>query len=859
MSQPDQPSIPANIPKPRNRAPSVAPSVAPAVPPAEPANPAASIPANVPKPRNRAPSVAPTESAATADSMPVPAMAPLPKTRLPEPPKPPQPVAGAEAEPAPETTETAKKGGLVKKLVWLVPLGLMPVGYFGSKLLTAAPAPTGHETEHAHHPTTIDESILDGQFESALKRIRTGHTDLSSDGRAALQFREALCLEALGKPAEAVEAYATLAAAAPDTPRGVAARLGQIRSLRQAGRGADAHRAVAALILRTGRSAQDADLIAEILVAKADLELALVPEPPKPHPFQPTGLAAGPRRPNYEHYLRWAGHLPEEHGHKPTKGDAHGHDAHSHGHGHAAPTKDDHHAAPADKHDHAAPKKADHPTKAPDAHHDHPPANPDHAAPKKDDHARPPEKHDPHAVAFLDDHHAEAKPEPKAPAGHLTLGPGAHLLERPVSGRAVATEVPAAIAEVAAAAGLRVRTDAGVGERLAGRVADVQLHEVWLADVLDALTDPYDVAWKVEAQTLVLSIEQTDSARQRDRVRRTAAMALAAAPEHIWRPGVMIALGNLDFADGKWKAAGEWYARVLADMPNRPAAAQAAYNLGLTHLRTGDRAKAREQFMGVVDRDPGGKWAGLAYWWIGRSHLDADEPAAAIKAFEQAIAAAPTAASGPAAALGTCLANFRQGEYADGLAALKPFKARLREPDLKPTAALLDSYGRYRLAERPKRTGESEDLLYAVMNVSDESLLGPAQTYFLGLACREFAFGPRMRTLFEKAVPEFRGPLAVRMVSHLADDYLEAGDRAKAREWLLVAAAADRGTVGQKARMHLAEMALAMGRPADALGYAREALIDGADKAQALRLMGQAYEGRKDFARAAKCFAGEVP
>jgi tetratricopeptide (TPR) repeat protein len=792
---------------------------------------------------------------ADADSMPVPAMAPLPKTRLPEVPK-------AKAAPADESHGSApaepvatKKGGLAKKLVLLVPLGLMPIGYFGSKLLTAAPAPAGHETAHAHHSITIDESILDGQFESALKRIRTGHTDLSADGRAALRFREALCLEALGQAAEAVEAYAALADATPDTPRGVAARLGQVRSLRQAGRAADAHRAIAALILRTGRSAHDADLLAEILVAKADLELGLVPEPPKPHPFQPTGLAAGPRRPNYEHYLRWAGRLPEEHGHKPAKGDAHGHDAHSHGtadgHGHAAPKKDDHHAAP---------KKTDHPpAKAPDAHHDHPLAKPDHPAPKKDDHGRPPEKHDPHAVAFLDDHHGEAKPEPKTAAAHLTLGPGAHLLERPVTGRAVATEVPAAIAEVAAAAGLRVRTEAGVAERLAGRVADVQLHEVWLADVLDALTDPYDVSWRVEAQTLVLSIEQTDSARQRDRVRRTAAMALAAAPEHVWRPGIMIALGNLDFTEGKWKAAGEWYTRVLTDMPNRPEAAQAAYNLGLMHLRTGDRAKAREQFMGVVDRDPGGKWAGLAYWWIGRSHLDADESAAAIRAFDQSVAAAPTAATGPAAALGTCLAYFRKGEYADGLAALKPFKARLREPDLKPTAALLDSYGRYRLAERPKRTGESEDLLYAVMNAGDESLLGPAQTYILGLACREFAFGPRMRALFEKAVPEFRGPLAVRMVSHLADDYLEAGDRAKAREWLLVAAAADRGAVGRKARMHLAEMALAMGRPVEGLGYAREALADGAEKAQALRLMGQAYEARRDFARAAKCFAGEVP
>src|SRR5262249_9018874 len=156
--------------------------------------------------------------------------------------------------------------------------------------------------------------------------------------------------------------------------------------------------------------------------------------------------------------------------------------------------------------------------------------------------------------------------------------------------------------------------------------------------------------------------------------------------------------------------------------------------------------------------------------------------------------------------------------------------------------------GRYRIAERPKRTGESEDLLYAVVNVGDDSFLGPAQTYILGLACREFAFGPRMQSLFEQAVPEFRGPLAVRMVSHLADYFLEASNPAKAREWLLVAAAADRGTVGQKARLQLAEMALGMGRPVEALGYAREALGDGADKTKALRLMGQAYEGQKDFA-----------
>jgi hypothetical protein len=52
-----------------------------------------------------------------------------------------------------------------------------------------------------------------------------------------------------------------------------------------------------------------------------------------------------------------------------------------------------------------------------------------------------------------------------------------------------------------------------------------------------------------------------------------------------------------------------------------------------------------------------------------------------------------------------CLAHFRQGDHAGGLAALKRFKARFRDSDLKPVAALLDTYGRYRLAERPKRTG----------------------------------------------------------------------------------------------------------------------------------------------------------
>jgi tetratricopeptide (TPR) repeat protein len=152
----------------------------------------------------------------------------------------------------------------------------------------------------------------------------------------------------------------------------------------------------------------------------------------------------------------------------------------------------------------------------------------------------------------------------------------------------------------------------------------------------------------------------------------TAAAALKQACALAWRhpgvPAAQLALANLDRAAGRWQNAGSAYRQLLHDLRHEPAAAAAAYNLGLVELRDGKPAAARKCFTEVIDRDPGGRWAALGWWWVGRTHLDEGAPAAARSAFG---ASRGHPAVAPAAAVAIAASHFAEGNADAAWAALR--------------------------------------------------------------------------------------------------------------------------------------------------------------------------------------------
>lgn len=137
-------------------------------------------------------------------------------------------------------------------------------------------------------------------------------------------------------------------------------------------------------------------------------------------------------------------------------------------------------------------------------------------------------------------------------------------------------------------------------------------------------------------------------------------LALALAPNHPAAAGTRIALGNLELRAGRWREAGQEYARVLAEHSRDAEAIYAAYNHALVQLNAGHQAESRRLFLEVIDRDPRGKWGDLGRCWIGRTHLDERRTKMARRAF-RTIRPVSTGLVQSAARIGICVSYLIDG------------------------------------------------------------------------------------------------------------------------------------------------------------------------------------------------------
>ncbi|WP_020473836.1 tetratricopeptide repeat protein [Zavarzinella formosa] len=787
--------------------------------------------------------------------------------------------------------------------VWFVPLAMMGMGYvIGGFFVKAAPkaANEEHHAEEHHTDPTIDETLAEQRWKDALGKIRTDLKTAAGPENTALRFREGICQEKLGDHLEAGKSYSAVIAAEPNTVRGTAARISWARCQIKLDRLAEARAALYRLVLVSGSDGKTSSpLHADLLATIAHVEYLSGGINPTPYPLNPYLPATTEKIPDLEQLVVWAGPLRLIHA-KKHHASGHGEASHSHDPGHEESTPHDSHASdshdkkPASKHDdHAA---DDHGKKPASKHDDH--AADDHgkkAEPKKDEHAtdphakkaepkkdehskdshdeKPKPKKDEHtddpdtemeiSATTGDDSHGAKPLPPKAPAapakGELRIARGPKPDEWLVTADLLSRGLRNVVETMARELGLAFKLNGNAEELLSGRAANISVSELPSGLMLDALLSPAGLEWTIQDHDLVISPIKESEAAWGTRTKTALNRALTAGPEHPWRIGQIIDLGNLDFLAKNWKGASETFTRALDEGGLRPEAVAANYNLGVTCVHLGLRDKAREQFQNLADRDTAGRWSSLAYWWAGRTHLDVDEPERAVKFFEAAIDTGETGPAVTASALGLAFCHLIRNDYAATLATLRPHKVELKAPDFKLAAAFADALCRFKLAENPRVTGEADELLYAVLNAGEQSAVGPAGIYVLGKTCRELGFGPRMVVMYEQSLETLRGDLAVRMTRELADYQFADGDPAKAVEGYKAVAAISREEPGRHAWVQLARLAVRANHPEDAARYCVEAMRAGAEKSAVLKELGRAYELKKDYKRAAKCFGGEFP
>jgi tetratricopeptide (TPR) repeat protein len=423
------------------------------------------------------------------------------------------------------------------------------------------------------------------------------------------------------------------------------------------------------------------------------------------------------------------------------------------------------------------------------------------------------------------------------------------------------------ISRVAEQLGLKQQWTAEATQTVLGRTTTVLVLEMPVASLLDVLTEPLSLAWRIRDSRLDMVREQdlpaeALTAYRMDRARRSLRAAVVADPDNFLAPTADLELANLESIGGDLKAAADGYDRLLRDFPRSPVLVEANYDLGLVQHRRLKYTEAIAAFYRVVDRAPENELASLAYLKIGRLYLEQDQPRQAIRPLRRALALSAGKPGQGAAAVLLAAAHLMNRNPRGANAVLREAKAAILEEPWRPIATFLDSLARYRIgANRRTSQRDASDLLASLLASQQDSLLGPAGALLRGQAYRELALSEQMATLYERTLRDTRAPVAVEMALFLAEYWSQINRTAAARDLLArVVATGDARWIG-RAQLGLAEIALREKRPEDALKWCR-AMVDqghGTDLAPILEVMGRAYEQLGNYRLAARCYSGEYP
>lgn len=423
------------------------------------------------------------------------------------------------------------------------------------------------------------------------------------------------------------------------------------------------------------------------------------------------------------------------------------------------------------------------------------------------------------------------------------------------------------IDRLAEGARLRIEWSAAARRQVEERSPVVAMEGVSLPDALRLLVEPLGLVWSLEKDRLRLSSEQEAApaelrSRRLSDARRALHDALRAYPRHPLTPAAYLEMGNLEALTGHFDEALAWYGRLAREWPRSPLVVESYFNLGLLRCRQGDRAAARQAFYRVVDRAPAHELAPLAYWRVGRIYLEEGETEQALSPLRRAVHNGSGSPAQAAAVLTIAAAHLLTDNPRAANAVLREHRELVNRDRYRNAAAFLDTLARFRAAtERRQRQREAGDLLSVLLTVQDDPLLGPEGLALMGQAYRELGMQQEMTRFYRKARKRLRGPLASKLTLELADEHWAAGELTAALPLYQEIIGEGSTNEAKRARVRLAEIALAEKKPQDCLKSCRELLQEksGVDAATVLRLMAQAYEQTGDHDKAIRCLSGQLP
>jgi tetratricopeptide (TPR) repeat protein len=214
--------------------------------------------------------------------------------------------ASAESAAAPGAGGTAAPAGRSKRLLLFAGVGLLTAAssvgsaiFLGKKPLPAPEAPTAHAGSAS--PTdpvsadVIDTTIRAGSYTEALELCRRARVEQPRARHRGLAYREAVCLEALGRLKEAADSYRHAELAPGDRAMWVGAVLGQVRCALASGDAPAAQTHLDRAALRAGHpDCAGTHVAEECLFLRARLAALRLGPVRAMDPFAPTAVAWPP-------------------------------------------------------------------------------------------------------------------------------------------------------------------------------------------------------------------------------------------------------------------------------------------------------------------------------------------------------------------------------------------------------------------------------------------------------------------------------------------------------------------------------------------------------------------------------------
>ena len=282
-------------------------------------------------------------------------------------------------------------------------------------------------------------------------------------------------------------------------------------------------------------------------------------------------------------------------------------------------------------------------------------------------------------------------------------------------------------------------------ERAIGnRRMTLNLKDRSLSLILDALTVPYGNVWQVSgASVRICSFSELSSDQllqfRREAAERMLRIALLEGPDSEQSGHSRLALGILQFDQGRVGDAAYTFRSQLEKATRSIIEAETAYNVGKCLLNLGDAEEARRAFLMTVDTSGGsGDLKVAAYLYAGRLQIELGDTRGAISTLMRALRLSESSYLEPHAALLLASNYLMIGNAAGTNSILMERREVLQEPEFKYAGAFLSSAAQLQAAVLPAhREREGRDVVEAISQFDPVQQFGAHWCLLVGEAAED--------------------------------------------------------------------------------------------------------------------------